>query len=154
MLGLTPSARLIRGFRRIGTALAALALFIGIVSTIAVAFDHANKEYSKYNQMLCMHEKLLRNKLQGVETKYKPEIQTLYDPYQNGCEGYYIYRVSHDQIVIGATNNKHWISEFIFPLFIGLCITLGVAIVLYCLSCTIGWIAAGFARDHEPMRPF
>ena len=55
--------------------------------------------------------------------------------------------ISHDRIVYGAATPASWTGEFLSIVKIGMPMTVVVSLILYVLSSTLGWIAAGFAPD-------
>jgi hypothetical protein len=138
---LTPGARIIRGFRRIGTVVAIPILLSGIGVSLYVGYDTYTSKERKSVQANC-----LLSKAQGGKTLPALSYDTSkVDPQAAGCDGplYSVYPWE-----IAAYVGKPSFVEDFAPVGVwGSAASIAGAALAYVFFWAIGWIFAGFTRD-------
>jgi hypothetical protein len=141
---LTPSARFIRGFRRIGIVAAALIFLTGMAITIVVAFDQQRSAERKFEQATC----IARVVREQHSFKMRSYDQTKIDYDESGCPGYSFYGDPLERVLAFAKAGPPAPLEYaVQPFLIGLAISLVSATALFFGFWLIGWLCAGFTRD-------
>ncbi|WP_147270261.1 MULTISPECIES: hypothetical protein [Rhodopseudomonas] len=146
-VSLTVGARIIRGFTRIGLAVAILTIMIGVTITGFVANDSYSTEVNAYNNARCI-AKLARAGFSFRQKYPNLDSQTL-DYEVSGCRdsGIYGKEVSEVLAIADTPPPSFMKSGGRDTLGIGLLITGGGAFLAYVLFWMIGWVFAGFTRD-------
>lgn len=143
---LTPGARFIRGFKRIGLTVAIPIVVIGPISSIAYGYSEANDDVGRYNQMVCMSRIKAKGALVGEWISYTSPPRFEYYPDNNGCEGPH-WRVSENEIELGIMTKPDWLASFAPIAGIGTLASIAAALFAYFGSWVLGWVIAGFTRD-------
>lgn len=140
---LSAGARFIRGFRRVGAALAIITIIIGGIATVATAVSFYNSDQGRYDQAVCIVTMYGQKKNFVMNEYRKDEI----DMDASGCFGPG-YTETFAAIWQRAQHKPTFASAAAMePLFIGAAVTIGIAALLYVICWAVGWIFAGFTRD-------
>lgn len=138
---LTSSARIIRGFRRIGAVVAIPILLVGVGASLFIGYDaYASKE-RRSAQANC----LLSKAKQGTDLPALSYDKTKVDPQAAGCNGpmYSIYPWE-----ISAYTPRPSVAEDFAPAGVGgSAASIAGAAIVYALFWAVGWVFAGFTRD-------
>jgi hypothetical protein len=141
---LTPSARFIRGFRRIGIVAAALIFLTGMAITIVVAVDQQRSAERKFEQATCI-ARVVRERRPFKMRSYD---QAKIDYDESGCPGYSFYGDPLETILAFVNAGPPAPMAYVVqPFLIGLMISLVSAAASFLCFWLIGWLCAGFTRD-------
>jgi len=141
---LTAGARFIRGFKRIGVVVAALAFLGGMAITLMISIDQQSSAQRRFEQASCVAQLLRENRPFKMKSYDKTKID--YD--DSGCPGYSFYGDPLDVVLSAAKAGPPASLEYaIQPFFIGLAITLATSASSFGFLWLIGWLCAGFTRD-------
>jgi Tfp pilus assembly protein PilE len=143
---LSPGARFIRGFTRIGAVFAVLTVVIGVPASIVGGINGYSSAVERHEGAQCI-ARLARS---GVVFKRKYEYSSDLDYDVGGCTGG--YRFSYNSVaqiiaVADAPAPTFLTSDGVSNLGIGLMITGIIAVVAYLSFWCVGWLCAGFTRD-------
>lgn len=140
---MTPGARFIRGFRRIGLVVAIAVAVAGIAFTFVVANEQNDRLQKGYTQAKCIEAKHKANRGGFVFNEFRPyEI----DLDKSGCPGP-MYTEMLPTILSKTTPKPAPLEGFIEPAFYGALMTAAAAGACLLLFWLLGWICAGFTRD-------
>jgi hypothetical protein len=138
---LSGGARFIRGFKRIGAAIAALIIVIGVPITIGVAWNAESSAQRGFEQAICIIKKYPAPDKVPMKS-YSSSV----DFSEAGCSGPLYYESIEGVASIARSQPKRFAAIW-EPAGIGLATTFGTALVVYVVFWAIGWIFAGFTRD-------
>lgn len=140
---LTGGARFIRGFRRIGTVLAAIVLLIGIPASIISAIGAQRTAEGRFAQAACINDRI-RNNYPIKMRVY--DAQTIdFDASGCGTGPFYAETLSH---VLPYSRNPPAPLEYaIEPFTYGTAASMAGAAFLFFGFWLLGWLFAGFTRD-------
>lgn len=142
LVPMTPGARFIRGFRRIGLVVAAATFVAGTAFTIGIAIEQNDRLHREYTQAKCIEAKH-KAKSAFVFSDYRPlEI----DLEKSGCSGP-MYTEIIPTILSKATAPPAPLQGFIEPAYIGFLISGAISGGCFLVFWLMGWICAGFTRD-------
>lgn len=142
---LTAGARFIRGFTRIGAAIAVLVVLIGLPVSIIIAINNYNSAADNHRGAECI-ARLARS---GHTFKKKYEYSSAIDYGVGGCSHYYSfeYRTVTEVMAIADAPEPTFLTDGASALGIGLIVTGVLAVIAYMGFWLIGWLCAGFTRD-------
>ena len=140
---LTSGARILRGSKRIGTFLAALALLAGAALTITIAYDGASYVVSSYAQAQCLSHRTEAN-LFADQYGSEPARYRFAD---NGCPGtaYSVTLAEMRATLAGGPPNFG--TTMASKSYLGLTLSVLVAASIFGLCWGLGWVVAGFTAD-------
>jgi hypothetical protein len=140
---LTASARFIRGFKRIGIVLGAIALLAGFAITISIAIGEQRTAERRYVQANCVNDRVRNN----LPIKMKTYDQTRIDFDASGCPSGPFYSENLSTVVSYAGQKPAPLEYAIEPFGHGALASISVAAVLFYGFWLLGWLCAGFTRD-------
>ncbi|WP_439398314.1 hypothetical protein ACRQ5Q_13685 [Bradyrhizobium sp. PMVTL-01] len=140
---LTAGARFIRGFKRIGIVLGGIALVGGFAITIPIAVGQQNSAESRYEQAICMNDRVRNN----WPIKMKSYDQTKIDFDATGCPSGPFYYESLPTVLSYAKVKPAPLEYAIEPFAYGAAASIVSAAILFYGFWLIGWLCAGFTRD-------
>ena len=139
---LSPGARFIRGFKRIGLTLGIISFVGGMAISVGIGISQINDKQGRYAQAKCVADLQRRNipLVMGEYDKLKVS------PDRSGCPGP-MYLEIIPVILETAKNKPAPLEGFFEPVYIGLLISSAVGAMLFGAFWLLGWICAGFTRD-------
>jgi hypothetical protein len=143
---LTGGARFIRGFTRIGMAIAVLVTLVGVPTSLIGAINNYNYAADNHRTAQC----IARQARSGYPFKKKYEYSSAIDFGAGGCTPAYSFEymtISEVTAIADAPAPTFLTSNGPSTLGSGLMITGGLAIIAYVAFWVIGWLFAGFTRD-------
>lgn len=136
---LTSGARFVRGFRRIGIALAGITLLIGIPASIGFAVDAVSSAQRRYEQSKCIMAKSPSQLILYEYDRLKIDLA------KSGCDGP-MYAEIIPVISERARTKPQALLLVSEPLGIGFSVSIAVAAIFLFGFWLLGWICAGFTR--------
>lgn len=132
---------MIRGFRRIGIALAMITVVIGMPSTGFWIFNEVNTAHNSFEQATCIKART-QEKWKLVMYEYDP---LKIDLKKSGCDGP-MYAEIIPVILDKANSRPNLLSVGFQPAVAGVGITAILAAAFLFFFWLLGWIFAGFAK--------
>jgi hypothetical protein len=140
---LTGGARFIRGFRRIGMVLGAIAFVVGMAITVFIAVDQQRSADNRFAQASCINDRV-RN---GWPIKMSSYDASKIDFSATGCPGYSFYSETLPVVLSYAKQIPGPLQHAAEPLLYGSLITVSSAALIFFGLWLVGWLCAGFTRD-------
>jgi hypothetical protein len=140
---LTAGARFIRGFKRLGTVLGALALLGGLGISITIAITQQRTADDRYAQATCINDRVRNN----WPIKMKSYDQAKIDFDATGCPSGPFYYESLPSVLLYAREKPAPLEYAIEPFFYGALASVIAAAILFYGFWLLGWLCAGFTRD-------
>lgn len=140
---LSAGARFIRGFKRIGIVLGAMALIGGFAITIPIAISQQTNAEHRYEQAICVNDRVRNN----WPIKMKSYDQSKIDFEASGCPSGPLYYEGLPAILSYAREKPGPLEYAAEPFAYGTLATVTSAAVLFYGFWLIGWLCAGFTRD-------
>jgi hypothetical protein len=144
-LPLSPGARLLRGFKRIGLALALPIVIIGCAASVILSFTSARDSVGRYDQLRCMTGKSRASLFVSYQSQH--DGFKYYDPEKSGCPGSGSSFSENELAGFPDQHRPSFVTDFVAWSAGGIAGTVALASIIYGLFWTLGWIAAGFSRD-------
>lgn len=140
---LTSGARILRGSKRIGAFLGAIAFVLGSALSIGSAYGTAAYNESTYAQARCLSQKTAASLVTVQYGSAAPQ----YVFASNGCPGRaYEATAAEVQAILvkGPPAFAPTMADEVYP---GLMASTLAAVVIFGLCWGLGWVAAGFTAD-------
>ena len=161
---MSASQRVSRGFHRLAIFLAAIALVIGTILSVGVAFEQANRAKAKHDwqaKLVCARTALLNDPEDWVdvpnEDTEKPApasgvqksdpVEWPRDLKALGCSEWPQTATLDEIRAAKPPKDFSYAASLLPPLGLGLAVTLAVSLVIYGLVRAIGWVIGGFAAS-------
>jgi hypothetical protein len=139
---LSPGARFIRGFKRIGLAIGIGSFVVGMAISVGIGIQQINDKHGRYTQAQCVADLQRRNIPLAMGEYDKLKVS----PDRSGCPGP-MYLEIIPVILETAKNKPAPLEGFFEPTYIGFLISAAVGTMLFAAFWLVGWICAGFTRD-------